>query len=154
MTPLVFKTSRDRFYVNFWIGVLVFITLSLFLSLLFTPVDYLQLFIVGVIDLLVIGFMVWLAVDLKYVITEDHLLVKGGFIKSKINYSDITKITRNPNIWAGYRVLFSRDAIEVHYKTGLWSSVIISPMEKEAFIEELKSRNNRIYVEPREMKQL
>lgn len=148
MPHLVFKTGRDRVYLSIWIGTLVLIALSLFVPLLFTPFIYLQLVIVGAIDMLVTGLLIWLIADLKYVMTEEHLLVKGGFIKSRIRYSDITKITRNPGIWAGYRMLFSRDAIEVHYKTGLWGSVIISPKEKEAFIEELKRRASHIQVEP------
>ncbi|WP_185897331.1 PH domain-containing protein [Paenibacillus zeisoli] len=152
MSPLVFRSGRDRFYVTVWVGTLVLITLSLFAPLLFTPIVYLQLVIVGVIDVLVTGLLIWLVADLKYVLTEEHLLIKGGFIKSRIHYNDITRITRNPGIWAGYRMLFSRDAIEVHYKTGLWGSVIISPEEKEAFIEELKRRNDRIHIEPLEKK--
>ncbi|USB34037.1 PH domain-containing protein [Paenibacillus sp. YPG26] len=154
MTPVVYKTARDRFYVTLWVGTLVLITLSLFVPLLFTPIVYLQLLVVGVIEVLVAGLIIWLVADLKYVLTKDHLIVRGGFIQSKIKYSDITKVTRQPNIWAGYRMLFSRDAIEVHYRNGLWSSVIISPLEKEAFIEELKSRNYGIYVEPLDNKQL
>lgn len=52
----------------------------------------------------------------------------------------------NTNIWVGYRVLSSRDAIELHYKTGLLGSVKISPEQKELFIEELQKRNKLINI--------
>jgi len=66
---------------------------------------------------------------------------------SRIPYNQITRITGKPNIWVGYRLLFSRDAIEIHYRTGWTGSVIISPENQKLFIEELLRKNDGIRTE-------
>lgn len=58
---------------------------------------------------------------------KDHLFVKGGPFKSRIQYQTITKVTHGTNMFVEYRILSARNGIEIHYKTGLWGSVQISP---------------------------
>jgi hypothetical protein len=98
------------------------------------------------IAFLTTAFLIWIWADIRYEMREDYLFVKGGPFRSRIAYNDITRITLSKNIWFGYRLLASMDAIEIHYKTGLLGSVKISPEEKEVFIEELKKRNPSIKV--------
>lgn len=100
-----------------------------------------------IMDLVTTGLLVWNALDIKYVLLPEHLYVKGGLFRSRIQYSDITKITRDPSIWIGYRILFSRDAIAIHYKTSAFGHIAISPKDTERFITELLKYNNNIQVE-------
>ncbi|HZG86695.1 PH domain-containing protein [Paenibacillus sp.] len=142
-----FQTKRDQFFIVFWIVTLIIINLGFLLPLLGGGKSWGDTIVVIILDLLFTVFFIWLAVDLSYVIKNDHILVKGGIFRSKIKYEDITKISGKPNIWAGYRMIFSRDAIEIFYKTGFMGSVIISPVNKTLFIQELVRRNNQIKIE-------
>lgn len=142
-----FKTKRDAFFIRLWVIMMVSIQAVFLFPLLLEEIQLADFLIVLILDALITGFMLWLAVDISYVIGENHLLVKGGIMRSRILYKDITKITGNPSIWVGYRLLFSRDAIEIHYKTGMMGSVIISPERKSHFIRELVQKNPDIRVE-------
>ncbi|GIQ69660.1 hypothetical protein XYCOK13_24840 [Xylanibacillus composti] len=113
-----FQTKRDPFFVYLFLGLVVFINIALFAPLFFE--------------------FAWNALI---------VLLLLDLFRSKISYKDITKITRQPSIWMGYRLIFSRDAIEVHYKTGFMGSVVISPKHQEEFITELLKRNPNIRVE-------
>lgn len=142
-----YKTKRDSFFVYLWTALILFINLVFFVPMLFDDIRFDEILIVCVFDFIISTSLIWLAIDISYIIKDEYLLVKGGMFKSKILYKDITKITGSPNIWVGYRLLFSRDAIEIHYKTGLMGSVIISPENKQAFIEELLHKNSSIKVD-------
>lgn len=141
-----FKTKRDPLFVCLWLFFLFVANLVLLWPLPLDPKALTRTELVGIIvpDALVTLLLAWLALDISYVIREDLLLVKGGMFRSKIRYNDITRITRQPNIWLGYRLLFSRDAIEIHYRNGVLGSVVISPVDQERFIQELIRRNPSI----------
>jgi len=83
------------------------------------------------------GFLLWISLDIRYVFEKDHLFVKGGPFQSKIPYEDITKVNHTKEILSGYRILSSKDALEIHYKKASLGSVIISPSDKEKFLEVL-----------------
>lgn len=142
-----YKTKRDSFFVYLWTALILFINLVFFVPMLFDDISFDEILIVCILDFIISASLIWLAIDISYIIKDEYLLVKGGMFKSKILYKDITKITGSPNIWVGYRLLFSRDAIEIHYKTGLMGSVIISPENKQAFIHEILNKNSSIKVD-------
>lgn len=140
-----FKTKRDSFFVSIWLFTILIsnaiIIIPIFLVEDTSSIDFIIVFL---IDLVITGFLLWVMLDISYVLKEDYFFVKCGIFRSKIRYIDITKVTLKTNIWVGYRVLSSRDAIEIHYKTGLLGSVKISPEQTDLFIEELQKRNKRI----------
>jgi hypothetical protein len=143
-----FNTKRDKFFIYLWVYMLVIINAVLIVPTFFeTDLRMYDYFGIFSIDVLVSGMIIWIALDISYTIRPEYLLVKAGIFRSRILYKDITKITFQPNIWVGYKLLFSRDAIEIHYKTGFIGSVIISPENQEIFIEELKTRNLLINIE-------
>jgi Bacterial PH domain len=86
------------------------------------------------------GFIVWISTDIKYVFNDDHLLVKGGPIKKRIAYGEITRVAPTRDIFTGFRILSSRDAIEVYYRTSWMGSVKVSPDRMDIFVEELSKR--------------
>ncbi|WP_225310709.1 PH domain-containing protein [Robertmurraya sp. DFI.2.37] len=88
--------------------------------------------------LIIIGFILWCTFSVKYVFYQDYLLVKGGPFKSRIPYEEITKVSPTREIFTGYRILSSRDAIEIFYKTAFMGSVKISPKEQKRFMIELE----------------
>jgi len=142
-----FKVKRDTSFTLLMIIILIIVNSIIFIPTFFvddhTSWDWVALVLIA---FLTTAFLIWIWADIRYEMREDYLFVKGGPFRSRIAYNDITRITMSKNIWFGYRLLASMDAIEIHYKTGLLGSVKISPKEKEVFIEELKKRNPSIKV--------
>ncbi len=87
-----------------------------------------------------IGFIMWSAFSIKYAFYQDHLFVKGGFFRSRIPYKEITRISTTKEIFTGYRLLSSKDGIEIFYKSSSLGSVKISPKDIELFISEIRQR--------------
>ncbi|WP_418937000.1 PH domain-containing protein [Metabacillus fastidiosus] len=50
----------------------------------------------------------------------------------------MTKVKQTNDIFTDYRLLSSKEVIEIFYKTGKFGSVKISPVEKQTFVIELK----------------
>lgn len=86
------------------------------------------------------GIIVWTAFFIKYGFYENYLLVKGGPFRSKIPYQTITKVSPSEDIFTGYRILSSKQALELFYESATLGSVKISPKNKMEFINELKKR--------------
>jgi hypothetical protein len=142
---VIFRTKREGFFTRVWIVILIIVNALMIVPLWLDPeVGPVEIGVVLGLCVLITGLLLWLMIDIRYTMTDEHLIVKGGPFGSKIKYADITRITDRPSIWAGYRILASRDAIEVHYKTGFMGSVMISPADKERFIAELQKRNPSI----------
>lgn len=144
---MLFKTKRDRFFIYLWIGLILFINAIFIFPVFLDPPDAIGLWIIIVMDVLATVSLIWCAVDIRYELRTEYLYVKGGPFRSRIKYSDITRITGDPNLWVGYRILFSKDAIAVHYRTGVTGNVVISPENIELFIAELLKHNNSIKVD-------
>ncbi|MEK3979289.1 PH domain-containing protein [Psychrobacillus sp. FSL K6-2836] len=99
--------------------------------------EYTAIWIMTVLFFVCAGFLIWISLDIQYIFYDDFLYVKGGPFRSKIKYKDMTKINKSSNILAGYRILSSKDALEIHYKNSLMGSIIISPDNQEQFIKVL-----------------
>lgn len=141
---MTFHSKIDKFYT---IVLLTFLSIMVFiigaLALLpFLSGDGLIGILISIIILLIgIGFTLWISFSIKYVFNKKYLLVKGGPIKSRIPYENITKISPTTDIFTGYRILSSRNALEIFYKNAtIWGNIKISPKNKKEFVDELKKR--------------
>lgn len=143
---MIFRTKRDRFFAGLWAVLLLIVNLPFFIPLFVEESTGSEIGTLLGVNLATSALLLWLAVDIRYVIQENMLLVRGGPFRSKIQIQDITEIKYNPNIWVGYRVLSSKEAIEIFYRTGFMGSVIISPVDPDRFIQELSKRNPTIKV--------
>lgn len=145
MTPtLTFRARVDSFFIGF-IVVAITIISSVYLYPLYR--DYSRgtltsttLIIILTLLFLSVGLILWVVIFIKYEFREDYLFVKGGPIKSRIRYEDITKVAPSNDIIKGYRILSAKDNIEIFYKTGIFGSVKITPKDEKRFLQELKKR--------------
>lgn len=146
---MVFRSKVDAFFVNVMvIVVLVIASVTIFpLFLEEFRDDLAGSIILILVFLLVIGFLLWTCFSVQYIFHQDHLFIKGGPFKSRIPYEKIIKVAPTKAIFTGYRILSSRDAIEITNQTTVFGSIKISPKNKEAFISELKKRNPAIRIE-------
>ncbi|HUC91265.1 MAG TPA: PH domain-containing protein [Paenibacillus sp.] len=94
--------------------------------------------------------MGWLLFGISYVMDPEGLIVTVGPFRSKILYSDITRVSKAKNRWVGYRATMSEDTLEIHYRSGRFTSVKLSPADKQRFIEELVRRCPSLIIGPLE----
>jgi|SRR5699024_361456 len=145
---MVFRSRVDTFFSNFILIVVLIIGVGIFWPLFLEDgTDLSVVLILTSIYFIVISFILWTAFSVKYVFYQDYLFVKGGPFRSQIPYENITKVSPTTAIFTGYRVLSSRDGIELFYETAALGSVKISPKDKRAFITELKRRCSNIQIQ-------
>jgi hypothetical protein len=100
---------------------------------------------VFVIMLFSFVFVLYLLYDTNYAITQGNLKVHSGFIVNKnIPIAAIKSIKKTDSILSAPASSFT-DRIEVFYRES--KSIIISPKEKQAFVEELLKQQPGIAVE-------
>lgn len=78
----------------------------------------------------------------KYIVEEEVIFIKSGPIKKRIFIQDIKKISNTKNPLAAYALSFDR--LEILY--GSYETEIISPKDKEKFINLVKSKNPHIEI--------
>lgn len=145
---MVFRSKIDTFFILFMFIVVLIIGVATFWPLFLEGGNALPVVIIMTsIFLLVISFILWSAFSVKYVFYQDYLFVKGGLFRSRIPYEKITKVSPTTDIFTGYRILSSRDGLEIFYKTAALGSVKISPKDKKKFINELKERCPNVKVQ-------
>lgn len=96
-----------------------------------------------VINLVVIGFIIYLFSSTYYIINQNDLIVKSGFIINlTIRIDKIKKIAETNNPLSSPAT--SLDRIAIYYNKS--NSVMISPREKADFINKLLHINGQIEV--------
>jgi len=104
------------------------------------PINWLALIVL----LLCLLFIIHLFTSISYTIIEDELKVKAGFlVNTKIPISFIHKIKETNNLISSPAA--SLDRLEIFY--GKYDSIIISPMDKNEFIQDLLKINPNIEVD-------
>jgi hypothetical protein len=138
---MIFRSKADNFFVA-----IISITILIISAVTLLPVfidknaSAAVITIMFAIFIVSAGIIVWTAFFIKYFFYEDFLLVKGGPFRSKIPYQTITKVSSTGDIFTGYRILSSKQGLEIFYKSATLGSVKISPENKTGFITELKKR--------------
>ncbi len=96
----------------------------------------------GSYSLLFIG-MYALISSFRYQITEDDLVIKGLLMKTiKIKLETIKKVEYSKNYISSPAGSLKR--LEVYYNK--YDSIVISPKDRKAFIDEIVSRNSGIVI--------
>lgn len=138
---MIFHSKVDTFFITFIsIGVLIIGGVTLLPTFIDKEASISIIIMMSATFIISVGFILWTAFSIKYVFYEEYLLVKGGPFKSKIPYQSITKTTPTNDIFTGYRILSSKNALELFYKSAIFGSVKISPKNRSEFITELKKR--------------
>ncbi|ENV81073.1 MULTISPECIES: PH domain-containing protein [Acinetobacter] len=92
----------------------------------------------GVVYALTIAIMWWPVLNTRYIVTQDQLIIHSMFLKWTISRSQIQQITPTHNPLSSPAL--SLDRLKIDYqKDGKTKSVLISPKNKQKFIEALQS---------------
>ncbi|MFP3357293.1 PH domain-containing protein [Planococcus sp. SIMBA_143] len=137
---MTFRSKIDSFFIRFMLSAILFIAAVSFIPLLFEGAPFSAFVIVTATFVITTVLILWITFAIRYVFLEQHLLVKAGPFRSRIPYTSILKITPTRDIFTGYRLLSSRDALELINNKTMFGTVKISPENQDAFIAELKKR--------------
>lgn len=93
--------------------------------------------IITFLAFILMGIFIWqMYTQSYYRLEQDVLRIKFGPFNLSVAYADITAIKPSKKILSGLALSFDRVAIYKHEK--LWQ--LISPADKERFIQEVKKR--------------
>ncbi|WP_033541797.1 PH domain-containing protein [Planococcus sp. CAU13] len=135
---MTFHSKIDRFYIIFNSIALLVVAIACFFPYFIEEVPAMASVILIGTFVLSAGFLLWMLFDIRYQIEPDHLFVKAGPLKKRIRYEEISRVSPTRDVFTGMRMLSSRDAVEIFYRSAFMGSVKISPSEKERFLTELK----------------
>lgn len=137
---MTFHSKIDSFFIRFLLAAILLIAAVSFIPLLFEGAPFSAFVIVSATFFVTTALILWIAFAIRYVFLEQHLLVKAGPFRSRIPYGSILKVAPTRDIFTGYRLLSSRDALKIINNTTMFGTVKISPENQAAFIAELKKR--------------
>ena len=92
--------------------------------------------VLGSVVLLTLGLPVWLLLDTRYTITADEMQVRSGPFRWQIKLSEVRQISPSRS-WLSSPAL-SLDRVRVQF--GAARSVLVSPREKQQFVDCLRQR--------------
>ncbi len=145
---MIFRSKVDSFFVAIIFIIMLLIGVATMLPLFIDKnVELIDVIVMSGLFIVSEGVIVWSSFSIKYVFYEDFLLVKGGPFRSKIPYQTITMVSQTNDIFTGYRILSSKQGLELFNQSTLLGSIKISPKNKTAFITELKKRCSNVQIQ-------
>ena len=138
MGNIEIKTYKSK--IDIWLVVLFYV-----MMLLPTLVALIDMFswIMVALDVLLLGFVSITLFNTKYIIDGELLYIKCGFLpKEKCFIPQIVKIKNTHNIISAPAISLDRIEIRLNNRQRL----IISPLDKEKFINHLRAINPNIIV--------
>ena len=87
---------------------------------------------------LVLGILLGLVYPMRYGLNDSHLIVRFGAVRTRIPLADITRVapTRNPLASPA----LSMDRLSIVSGPGLTGTVMISPADRDRFLDDIASR--------------
>lgn len=119
-----------------WLYPIFFVVIGACFAPIFAGREYFLLFFT--IPLAIVFIWSWFST--KYIVGEETITIRSGFVNKRIFIRDIKQISETKNPIAAHALSFDR--LEIAY--GAYETEIISPKDKERFIYLVKSKNSNI----------
>lgn len=133
--------SWYRSKVDLWLGILL---LALPLAVIMAWIAALtsgsreDLFAAVLASVLTIGILGGLVYPMRYGVNDEHLIVRFGVVRTRIPLAHITSVTPTRNPLASPAL--SMDRLSIVSGPGLTGAVMISPADRDRFLDELAAR--------------
>lgn len=98
--------------------------------------DKTMLSLICVVFALTLLLPLWLLLDTNYALTADELLVRSGPLRWRIALGEVHEVSPSGS-WASSPAL-SLDRLRIRYGNG--RSILVSPREKQRFVDALRER--------------
>ncbi|MES5953911.1 PH domain-containing protein [Bacillus fungorum] len=130
---MAFPSKKDA-----WLYPIFFVVIGACFAPIFAGREYFLLFFT--IPLAILFMWSWFST--KYIVEEETIIIRSGFVKKRIFIRDIKQISNTKNPIAAHALSFDR--LEIVY--GAHQTEIISPKDKEQFISHVKNKNPHIEI--------
>ncbi|CAM4133209.1 PH domain-containing protein [Jeotgalicoccus halotolerans] len=138
---MTFKSKIDlSFSIMMIICIAVIALAGAFAFFLGASASFSTIILLLIVIIPIILLLILMTFNTRYTFHDDYLHAKSVIFGSKIPYRDIFKVHPTSNFISGYRMMTSKDGIEIHSRSIAFGSLRISPENKSLFIEELKKR--------------
>jgi membrane protein YdbS with pleckstrin-like domain len=127
-----YATAIDAWLV---VATLAAIGFALAEAIVVFPTSPSAAFLSMTVVVLVAGFVGSLSYPCEYLLEADHLLIRAGFARWRIPYARITTVEPSRSPWAGPALSLRR--VKIDYGRRF---VLVSPRDREGFIEALRAR--------------
>jgi hypothetical protein len=137
-----FLSSKSTFtYIFLW-AIVLFMIVVLYLGIKENGVSIIPIVIVS----LVIGFLLWVLLDTRYVIKNHFLLYRSGPIRGRINIEQIQKIKKHSGLYVPVTLKPALDTKGLIITYNKYDDLFISPIKSDLFLEELMKINPKIEI--------
>lgn len=137
-----FLSSKNTFTVVFLWAIVLFMIVVLVLGVVKNNLPILPIVILSS----VIGFLVWIILDTRYVIKRNFLLYRSGPFRGRIDIDKIDKIKRHSGLFVPVTMKPALDTTGFIITYNKLEDIFISPSKSDVFIEELKKINPKIEI--------
>jgi hypothetical protein len=86
----------------------------------------------------------WIYLDTSYVIADDAIFYRSGFLRGKINISQIKSIVKGYTAWSGVRPATATNGLLIVADGG--NEIYVSPENQDDFISRIKQLNENVEV--------
>jgi len=125
--------------IDLWISIVLWSQIILFsVIMFFVPADEAWIFFLMIFPFLLL--MVWILVGSYYELREDLIYMKIGPFFGKIKYDNIKSLKLTKNLLSSMALSAYRIEIKEHNKGYMRGTTMISPINREEFLEDLKRR--------------
>lgn len=132
---MIFPSKRDR-----WMGIIIWGVIFLWCWILYEAIFVMFNIIAIILIPVLISLMISIWFYTRYTIKQETIQIAYGPMKWSIHIQDIHSIREVKNPFAAPAL--SMEKLEVHY--GKYETIIISPKDKQEFINTLQINNPRI----------
>ncbi|MHB1319289.1 MAG: PH domain-containing protein [Anaerolineae bacterium] len=130
---------RVRSAMDRWFLALLWVVVGMLLaSVAVVPADERPL--AGVAVAPIIGLLAWILRGTYYELRDDHLLCRSGPFRERIPYSQIRSLRLTQNLLSSMALSTTRIEIRPHGKGYILGTTMISPVDREWFLGELRRR--------------
>ena len=137
-----FLSTKNTFTVLFLWAIVLFMVVVLYLGITENELPLIPIIILS----LVIGFIVWVLLDTRYVIKNHFLLYRSGPFRGRIDIENIQKIKRHSGLYVPVTLKPALDTKGFIITYNKFDDLFISPIKSEVFIEEIRKINPKIEV--------
>ncbi|WP_395044420.1 PH domain-containing protein [Flavobacterium sp.] len=137
-----FLSSKNTFTVLFLWGIVVLMLVVLVLGFKEGNLTILPVILLS----LVIGFIVWVLVDTRYVIKRHFLLYRSGPFRGRIDIEKIQKIKRHSGLYVPVTLKPALDTKGFIITYNTFDDLFISPIKSDIFLEEIRKINPKIEI--------
>jgi len=131
--------EKVKVKIDLWISLLLWGSNIFFIVIGFTiPVNEIWIYLLSIVPM--VGLIVWILIGSYYILKEDLIYMRLGPFFWRIKYDNIKSLRLTTNWLSSMALSIYRIEIIEHNKGYFRGTTMISPVDREAFLEELKRR--------------